>query len=992
MEWSAAELFLAYRQAKHALYQEHRGMDRLAMAREEQRLPALIGGLQRRLRDLPGWFTEAPIGSVWLVPKAATGHERDPGVASIGEDRDSRISKVTVRVHLAPSLEFALVEVLWIWKFGPALEAVLSPAARANRLSIRWGDTSVDALARGPFRYWPKAYQAFRDDGFTVAKRLLSEGRRCLVASFDLTSYYDRLDPRFLLERSFVTQVSAAAASRGIAFDENEYLRATRTLLAAFGTYYRKQETITGVRTRRGIPIGILTSRVIANVALAPLDTSIASHREVEYYARYVDDILLVTVPASGTPRSIHSIAKRYLPVLPNKGGRAAVLLDAKRLGRYGSEFRLQRTKLKGYVLKGRQGRDFLLTIERDVRQIGSERRAFLHPDGLGTDSPIGSLIVGSDEGTPIQVLRDADKLKVGRYAASVALGKVATGVKLLPFPESKDWCRDQLLSLAEVVTDANHWLEFIDYGFRALGICVQARDSRTARLIATRHRRQWHRLLLRRRQLVLHWNGRTVRRDAARDALKNWHKARTVEQICASLPAEVLATARETRRFLALLRMKSLRVADRDLVASNVQRLAGLLSDADLRAVDRESDLRNSPLRTARHRSTKAWRSLLETLAADAGMSQRIDLVKSFLSTCRELGDPVYRDLSPLDVLLMSRPPSAFDVAWRWSEAGKPVSTLMDTVNAIRGTRYSADIVRRIDDVTLDISTEALGVAVQKRLQLVLGNLQYATSGPWSAATGQPDTTRERLTSLARIVNRAIEQRSRTRLPTLLLLPELSVPRKWIRPLAGRLVEEGIDIVTGLEYRVTATGVINEAVGVFTSGRHASAVCRWPKSRPARLETRELLARKLTFVEHSPVAALSIVTDHAAIGTLICSEVLDVNLRASLLGRIDLLLVPSWNPDTATFDHTVQTAANDLHCYIAVANNARFSDCRVQEPSDKRWKRDVCRLIFRDADEVVSCVIDIDSLRQFQLRSIADPSGDPDGFKPIPPGYAIRR
>ena len=69
MEWSQAELFLAYRHAKHALYQEHRGMDRLSYASVEDQLPRLIHTLRRRLRSTPGWFSDVPIGDVWVVPK-----------------------------------------------------------------------------------------------------------------------------------------------------------------------------------------------------------------------------------------------------------------------------------------------------------------------------------------------------------------------------------------------------------------------------------------------------------------------------------------------------------------------------------------------------------------------------------------------------------------------------------------------------------------------------------------------------------------------------------------------------------------------------------------------------------------------------------------------------------------------------------------------------------------------------------------------------------
>ena len=81
--------------------------------------------------------------------------------------------------------------------------------------------------------------------------------------------------------------------------------------------------------------------------------------------------------------------------------------------------------------------------------------------------------------------------------------------------------------------------------------------------------------------------------------------------------------------------------------------------------------------------------------------------------------------------------------------------------------------------------------------------------------------------------------------------------------------------------------------------------------------------------------------TEAGTFSVLICSELLDVELRSSLIGRVDFLIVPAWYKDTATFDHTVQTVANDLHCYVAVANNALYSDSRVFVPKWARHERD---------------------------------------------------
>jgi len=316
----------------------------------------------------------------------------------------------------------------------------------------------------------------------------------------------------------------------------------------------------------------------------------------------------------------------------------------------------------------------------------------------------------------------------------------------------------------------------------------------------------------------------------------------------------------------------------------------------------------------------------------------------------------------------------------------------LSSVTNAVRGNRYDALTVRQPDAKTIDITRlDGWLQAGPDDAQIVLGNLRTQVDWWTGAAKGTPIVTRDRMASLGRIVNDAIRIRHRKKRPTVLVLPELSLPRNLLRALAHRLIQEDVSLVAGLEYGSTPSGVVNEAVGVFAPGFKVAAVWWWPKSLPARAEYQELMNLGVTFVQH-PGSSVAVNTDFGAISTLICSELLDVRLRAKLLGRIDLLIVPAWNKDTVTFDHTVQTTANDLHCYTAVANNALFSDCRVQVPSEKRYLRDACRLISRADDGTIAVVVSAESLRKFQLASLADPTLKFPGFAPLPPGYQFRR
>ena len=128
----------------------------------------------------------------------------------------------------------------------------------------------------------------------------------------------------------------------------------------------------------------------------------------------------------------------------------------------------------------------------------------------------------------------------------------------------------------------------------------------------------------------------------------------------------------------------------------------------------------------------------------------------------------------------------------------------------------------------------------------------------------------------------------------------------------------------------------------------------------------------------------------------LICSELLEIKARARLPGRIDYVLVPSWNRDRLTFEHLAQASTLDLHAFVAIANNAEYSDCRIRGPYKLDFKKDVCRLIDPGVDSVISGVPEITALRRHHkvppfMWSPQPEASDPK-FKPLPPGFKARR
>ena len=205
---------------------------------------------------------------------------------------------------------------------------------------------------------------------------------------------------------------------------------------------------------------------------------------------------------------------------------------------------------------------------------------------------------------------------------------------------------------------------------------------------------------------------------------------------------------------------------------------------------------------------------------------------------------------------------------------------------------------------------------------------------------------------------------------PSLLVLPELSLPQRWLREVLKHLSWRApyVTLVAGLEYRIAGKMAFNEAICFVPRAFGAAAAWVWTKNRPAHAEEPLLKKNDFEFGRLNRAQRFIVMsTEHGRFIPLICSELLEVDSRAALLGRVDLVVVPAWNKDQTTFEYAIQATSLDLHSFIAIANNGVYSDCRLRGPYDASWRRDACRLISRGENEIVLVDLPIDHLREYR-------------------------
>ena len=125
---------------------------------------------------------------------------------------------------------------------------------------------------------------------------------------------------------------------------------------------------------------------------------------------------------------------------------------------------------------------------------------------------------------------------------------------------------------------------------------------------------------------------------------------------------------------------------------------------------------------------------------------------------------------------------------------------------------------------------------------------------------------------------------------------------------------------------------------------------------------------------------------------TYYCYELTSIQHRSYFYNKIDAMYCPVFNPDTYYFNNIAESIARDMHCYFILGNVSHYGDSRVTQPTT-HVNMNMLRVkggnTLDNQVSVLSTVIDVEGLRNFQKKSIFDQKTD-GSFKQTPPGYTI--
>ncbi|ELI6451112.1 Reverse transcriptase [Yersinia ruckeri] len=992
---SLEDLGLAYRKAKVDLYySSHVSLE--AIAEYEESLHTNLTDLQGKIqRDDESWVEENEFTGNWFLASKSVDmtcweQQRDPqanglifsspaekwtyACNSMAEKSEQKKIKAEFRVMAQCSLDFHVLSTLWMLKVGHLFDAKLSTCAYGNRLRRTLDGKDINALSIGSFQPYLRPFRDWRDNGINAMRSALSDSKRIVALTADVSSFYHELNPGFMLDPTFVKDILELELTA-------EQSKLNRLFINALKAWAIETPL------KKGLPVGLPASAVVANVALIELDRVIEQQVAPIYYGRYVDDIMLVMENGA----NFRSMAELWQWLFARSSGKLDWVKgeENKQISfqpnyLHDSQIRFANAKNKVFILAGDPGKTLVEAIAHQIYERASEWRAM--PRLPHSSSNVGTDLLAATQsnGEVADNLRKADALTMRRAGFAIKLRDFEAYERdlqpgtwkghrqaffrafidhVMVLPQFFD-LSVYLPRVIRLATACEDFVELRKLIFALENICNEVRENC---LLAIKACPDDH--LPSEEEIIGKWRTQLF--------------SSVLEAIVAAFPPRISKVGKQTWN---------------DHL-KNWHTRCGL----DIEYLGRDFSLKGYQEQQARLFSFDLAHMPFRFIGLPKEMiAQRGIPAPKTVAHCAKASE-----LLPDNVVFGNQ------VVAKWCKfkilphgllfATRPFS--LPEIFILNNEAYTASARQEMRAVVLAVRGFVLGnktpcIDKQGVLQIPDGQSagkygvavsSWKTSmASWTAAVMRSaDQDANRYTRLCRLLDGVIAQPHNSRY---LILPELSLPAHWFIRIARKLQGRGISLVTGIEYLHANKARVRNQVWASLShdglGFPSLMIYRQDKQRPALHEEQEL--QRLAGLEMKPEKKWTTppIIQHGdfRFSLLICSELTNISYRAALRGNVDALFVPEWNQDTETFNALVESAALDIHAYIIQCNDRQYGDSRIRGPFKDSWKRDVLRVKGGITDYCVIGEVDVNALRQFQ-SSYRSP-GKP--FKPVPDGFEI--
>lgn len=269
----------------------------------------------------------------------------------------------------------------------------------------------------------------------------------------------------------------------------------------------------------------------------------------------------------------------------------------------------------------------------------------------------------------------------------------------------------------------------------------------------------------------------------------------------------------------------------------------------------------------------------------------------------------------------------------------------------------------------------------------IAFANTQVEEDNIVASIRSSPNLSIARYKKLSSILKKARAEKA-----NILLFPECFVPINLLSSIVRYSEKNQILTISGLEHVVvdeTAFNFITTILPTEVNGIKDAVVLLRLKNHYSHAEELLIQGHHLNVPKPVPYRHDIICWRNIYLTSYYCFELANALHRSLFKGKIDLLVGVEWNKDTPYFSNIVESVARDLHAFIAQVNTSQFGDSRLTQPVETA-NRDILRLKGGLNDAILNARIDIPALREFQRKKFALTHSE-KVFKPLPPDFQLK-
>lgn len=1020
------ELFQREKLARYEMYDDVLEMDIPSNEALEDKLSALA-------REIEDYSDNEKAGDIFgemgihYLPKnfknSEKGNSKNSNFITNRRVNDKyELEEVIVMANLP--VEWQLISVLWIMKYGYLLDGMLDDACKGNRLEL---DKGSGKLKSGGFLYKPYfvQYQKWRDDAVDTAQHSLAKGNDVAFVELDVKDYFYSVAIDFV----DVEDVINKNGDRGIKncnvhkLFKKLHIAYTKKLEEDKYPHSFPDDYSPSKRDKCLLPIGLTSSYVLANYYLHKFDKRVKNLVPNAYYGRYVDDILLVIenpdikfhdeekckeikfdlqeyikksslndikgIKTSCLSKSEKFILERFHPIIQlTKTPKHIKGADSERIFEltcFKGAF-VQPSKTRIQFFDKDESTAVIDKLKHDLNVRASEFRDFPEDmeDMTSFDDSAYHLVFDDSEGK-IGTLKD---YKENRLGLSIFLAnRIFAALRRVKKTDDEECERvlvlfrglnnlknfrlwEKIFTFFMVNKDKERFVRFYEHTkeqIKKLKSEDKIADSEITGLDVAESLKKYLNIAI---EMTLALNPYFI--------VESDEGYNHLEEICNRCKGQnslfkITFLIRHHYEVHPLVVFAE--KPPKDLTNNDISILSN-------EGATKFSNIKGSSIRIPR--KVKFWECCIAKV--NEWITQEDDSKDSSFN-----GTYLNCNFSKVDMLDCAyglyKKINGFYIGEEEVEA-ESKDTYKDKFYKVSTENGKT----KIDGSAIHIKEIRIGDTREKdgdndySPMLAIANTRVQEKNVEQSIIGKPNLNSSRYNRLGKILKEARLSGSK-----MLILPECSVPVALLPSLARYSAKNEMAIITGVEHWNVNGVVYNFIVTIapVTVNHNKDAVVLY-RLKNHYSPAEEVIIREydLKVPKPNPYRYDLMNWEGIYFTTFYCYEMANSLHRSLFRSKVDLMIISEWNSDTAYFSDMVGATTRDLHCYIAQVNTSQYGDSRITQPTMSATK-DMLKLKGGTNDTILSESINITKLRNFQLKSYSRTKHDGDkSFKPLPPDW----